>query len=113
MWSASAFKHLSDLCKVQSLSHSINRVSRDRSAIKDFESFPDPQEKRDLVTAHNLVYTGKSQPAHLWQQLLKHLAFVNQLILSDRLQFRSLQWVLQAQWDFQDQESLVDWDEAV
>ena len=54
-------------------------------------------------------------PQSAWscQQLLGHLASLTQLIPGGRLRCRSLQIALRRQWNFQDQEALVFWDEEI
>ena len=53
--------------------------------------------------------SSEGQPAEIWRRLLGHLASLIQIVRGGRLRMRSLQIVLRQQWDFVNDQMVIEW----
>ena len=70
---------------------------------------PVPERIDKLTSVVEEFLSYEKQPAWLWRKLLGHLSSLTQLVPGGQLRMRAVQLALRSQWDFRDEEVLIEW----
>ena len=73
-------------------------------------AFPTQERLTKLHLQLEEFLSCQQQPASLWRSLLGRLSSLSLLVPGSRLRMRSLQLVLRRNWDFANEDQLVEWD---